>query len=61
MDKVTGDMFTGKEAFEMIGAGGLSKVEPSSLKKFRVFVQSTSYNRKLVPNTGFLYEIDEDH
>jgi hypothetical protein len=24
-------------------------------------VQSTSYNRALVPDTGFLYEVDTDH
>ncbi len=59
--QVTGDMFTGREACDMIGAGGAGKVKPTSLEKFRVFVQSTSYNRVLVADTGFLYEVDTDH
>ena len=61
IDKVTGDMFTGREACDMIGAGGAGKIKPASLDKYRVFVQSTSYNRVLVANTGFLYEVDADH
>ena len=32
---------------------------PVALDKYRVFVQSTSPNRKLVGGTGFLYEVDE--
>ncbi len=36
-------MFTGREACDMIGAGGSGKVQPASLDKFRVFVQ---VNRK---------------
>ena len=58
VDKVSGDMFTGSEAFDMIGAGGASKIKPASFEKWRVFVQSTSYNRVLMPDTGFLYEVD---
>ena len=60
VDKVTGDMYTGPEACNMIGAGGIGKIQPSSLEKYRVFVQSTSYNRVLMANTGFLYEVDTD-
>lgn len=58
VDKVSGDMFTGSEACDMIGAGGASKIRPASFEKWRVFVQSTSYNRVLMPDTGFLYEVD---
>lgn len=58
VDKVSGDMFTGSEACDMIGAGGASKIKPASFEKWRVFVQSTSYNRVLMPDTGFLYEVD---
>lgn len=58
VDKVSGDMFTGPEAFDMIGAGGASKIKPTAFEKWRVFVQSTSYNRVLMPDTGFLYEVD---
>lgn len=61
VDKATGDMFTGQEACDMIGAGGAGKVKPTSFEKWRVFVQSTSYNRVLMPDTGFLYEVDTDH
>jgi len=60
VDKVSGDMFTGPEACAMIGAGGASKIKPTSFDKWRVFVQSTSYNRVLMPDTGFLYEVDTD-
>jgi hypothetical protein len=52
-------MFTGPEACALIGAGVSSrKIEPAVLDEFRVFVQSTSYNRVLVEATGFLYEVD---
>ncbi|XP_068676102.1 uncharacterized protein [Montipora foliosa] len=61
VDKTSGDMFTGPEACEMIGAGGANKIKPTSFDKWRVFVQSTSYNRVLMPDTGFLYEVDTDH
>ena len=44
----------------MIGAGGANKIKPTSFDKWRVFVQSTSYNRVLMPGTGFLYEVDTD-
>ncbi|CAH3134969.1 unnamed protein product [Porites lobata] len=60
VDKVSGDMFTGPEACEMIGAGGTARIKPTSFDKWRVFVQSTSYNRVLMPGTGFLYEVDTD-
>ena len=51
-------MFTGPEACRLIGAGGAAKIKPTVLEEFRVFVQSTSYNRVLVEDTGFLYEVD---
>ena len=60
VDKETGDMFTGQEACDLIGAGGVGRIKPSSLDQWRVFVQSTSYNRVLMPDTGFLYEVDTD-
>ena len=60
VDKVSGDMFTGPEACAMIGAGGAGKIKPASLEKWRVFVQSTSYNRVLMPDAGFLYEVDTE-
>lgn len=58
-DKLTGDMYTGSRAREMIGIpyGVRGNVSPKDLP-YDVFVQSTSYNRKLMPNTRFLYEVD---
>jgi len=62
MDRASGDMFSGDAARSLIGlgVGETAKLRPVALDKFRVFVQSTSYNRKLVGGTGFLYEVDED-
>ena len=61
VDKETGDMFTGREAFSLVGGGGSGRVRPADLEQWRVFVQSTSYNRVLLPATGFLYEVDTEH
>jgi hypothetical protein len=58
MNKRTGDMFTGDQACRLIGAGGTGRVKPTDLEKWRVFVQSTSANRVLMANTGFLYEVE---
>ena len=62
-DKVTGEFFSGSEARDMIGIpyGKRKDISRSNLpqdiaKKYNVFVQSTSYNRKLLPNTRFLYK-----
>ena len=57
----TGDMYSLNEACELIGAGGTGRVKPTALDAYRVFVQSSSYNRVLMPDTGFLYEVDPDH
>ncbi|KAL7575089.1 hypothetical protein ACA910_000457 [Epithemia clementina (nom. ined.)] len=62
--KSTGDFFTGAKARELLGvtaATAQTKLAPAALDEFRVFVQSTSYNRNLVPGTKFLYEVDTDH
>lgn len=59
MDK-NGDMFEGEYARELLGLpkGADAKVKPSEYD-FVVFVQSTSYNRKLVGGTRFLYEVED--
>ena len=59
-DKATGDMFSGEKARQMIGLGmgERARVKPAYLDQFDVFVQSTSYNRKLIGGTRFLYEVD---
>lgn len=59
-DKETGDMFTGAKAREMIGLpyGTRGRVRPVFLDQYDIFIQSTSYNRKLSGGTRFLYEVD---
>lgn len=60
-DKVSGDMFTGENARDILGIPlgmGKGKVSPKHGDKYNVFVQSTSYNRKLIGGTRFLYEVD---
>jgi hypothetical protein len=61
MDRKTGDMFSGRKAREMIGLpeGTDARLSPTALAQYRVFVQSTSANRKLVGGTGFLYEVED--
>lgn len=60
MDRRSGDMFTGDAARTKAGLpiGYTTKLSPKALGEYRVFVQSTSYNRKLKARTGFLYEVD---
>jgi hypothetical protein len=36
-----------------------AKIKPGDHDYF-FFIQSTSYNRKLIPGTRFLYEVDDD-
>ena len=59
-DRLTGDMFTGEAARKLIGldSGERKSVRPDGSGRYQVFVQSTSYNRKLVGGTKFLYEVD---
>jgi hypothetical protein len=61
MRRGSGDMFSGAKARELAGLpeGHDARLGPSSLSEFRVFVQSTSSNRKLKSGTGFLYEVDD--
>jgi hypothetical protein len=60
MSKATGELFEGGGARKLakIDTGSTKKIKPSDIPEFRVFVQSTSANRKLVANAGFLYEVD---
>lgn len=57
-NKRNGDLFTGSEARNFIGLpfGERGTVRPKLFDDYEVYVQSTSYNRKLMPNTKFLYE-----
>ena len=65
-DKETGEMFIGTQVREKLGlqpqteSGGVNeRLHASAAKDFRVFVQSTSVNRKLIGGTTFLYEISD--
>ena len=66
MDRETGEMFNGSQVREELGlqpqseSGGVKeRLHKDAAKKFRVFVQSTSVNRKLIAGTTFLYEVDD--
>ncbi|MCU0679077.1 MAG: hypothetical protein MUC28_01355 [Planctomycetes bacterium] len=64
-DKKTGDLYAGAVARKLLGlplkAGKGSifrqdvKIGPRPLGDFQVFIQSTSYNRVLIPGTKLLY------
>ena len=60
MDRESGDLFEGKAARDIIGLpeGVTTRLKPGIGKKYVVFVQSTSANRKLIGGTRFLYEVD---
>ena len=63
MDKQTGDMYTGDRARELAGIKDHvkgKKQQPPPSDKWIMFIQSTSYNRKLVTGTKFLYEPTDD-
>ena len=58
MDNISGDMYEGAVAREKLGLphDGTIKITPDFDDKWTVFVQSTSFNRKLKGGTRFLYE-----
>lgn len=65
-DRETGEMFTGSQVREELGlqpqseSGGVKeRLHKDKAKKYRVFVQSTSVNRKLIGGTTFLYEVSD--
>ena len=65
-EKETGQMFTGEQVRKLLGlsdkteAGGLTEnVKFNNLDNYRVFIQSTSVNRKLIAGTNFLYEVED--
>ena len=60
MDRVTGELYEGEVARTIAGIKKneeRSKIKPSDIPKYRVFIQSTSPNRKLIGGQGFLYEV----
>lgn len=65
-DRTTGDMFTGAKVREILGLspqiakGGVKEsLSSRDTSIYRVFVQSTSYNRKLIAGSCFLYEVQD--
>lgn len=60
MKKDSGELFEGEVARKIAGLSDESKkYKPSDIREYRVFIQSTSYNRKLIGGTGFLYEAED--
>lgn len=60
MNRATGDLYEGDVARRIAGIGAneeKAKIKPGDLPKYRIFIQSTSVNRKLLRNQGFLYEV----
>jgi len=63
MHRQTGDLYQGSVARRLAGIPrnqGKKRLSPSSVPDYRVFIQSTSANRKLIANQGFLYEVEEE-
>lgn len=66
MDRESGDFFNGPEVRKILGLhpqisgqGVVEYLAPKSLDKYRVFIQSTSYTRVLVPESHLLYEVED--
>lgn len=57
-DTATGNFYAGEKAKSLLGVPnfkGTVRIKPGSLGEFKVFVQSTSVNRKLTPGTVLVY------
>ncbi len=69
MDRASGDFFNGPEVREILGlrpqiftgrgTGVTEVIAPNQLDRYKVFIQSTSFTRKLVPETSLLYEVKD--
>lgn len=57
-DRKSGKIYTGTSARDMLGIPhwGEIKLIPGNFGQYDIFVQSTSVNRKIVPNTTILYK-----
>lgn len=63
MENSTGTLYEGDVAREIAGIKlnkERDKIKPTSLEKYRIFIQSTSPARKLISGQGFLYEVTEE-
>lgn len=55
VDNMTDQVYTGRQARELIGLGNLTvRVRPNHNPQYKIFVQSTSVNRKLLAGTKLL-------
>lgn len=57
-DTTTGNFFAGDQAKKLLSIPnftGTVRIKPGKLGEFKVFVQSTSMNRKLTPGTAVVY------
>jgi hypothetical protein len=63
MDNETGDIYEGEKARELLDLPDDEdiRLKPTDLDQYSIFVQSTSYNRRLIGGTRFLYEIHDWH
>jgi hypothetical protein len=60
MRKTTSELFEGKKAKRIAGITNENKkFKPKCLDEYKIFVQSTSYNRKLIGGTDFLYQAED--
>ncbi len=59
MNKITKELYEGDVARLIAGIKNEdnAKIKPGKLEKYRMFIQSTSPNRKLISGQGFLYEV----
>lgn len=59
MNKITKELYEGDIARTIAGINNEdnAKIKPGKLEKYRMFIQSTSPNRKLIGGQGFLYEV----
>jgi hypothetical protein len=60
MKRDSGDLFEGDVARTIAGIPkneSRAKITPGNLPEYRIFIQSTSPNRKLISGQGFLYEV----
>ena len=64
-DRESGEMYTGAKAREMLGlpTHGTVTLNPKKVTAvtddYHVYIQSTSYNRKLLAGSWFLYEVPD--
>jgi hypothetical protein len=60
MNKITKELYEGDAARSIAGIGlneDNVRIKPGKLEEYRMFIQSTSPNRKLIGGNGFLYEV----